>query len=81
MTLLRDVSAELIGMFVGDAGLSAAVLAVVALAAGLIEVGHVLPLVGGGVLLAGCLAVLVGAVRRAALRAVASAAARHPDTR
>lgn len=81
MTILKDVFAELIGMFVGDAMLSAAVLAVVALAALLIEVGHVLPLIGGGVLLVGCLAVLIGAVRRASLRAVASPAVRHPDAR
>jgi hypothetical protein len=74
MTILREVLAELIGMFVGDARLSAAILAVVVLAALLIEVGHVLPLIGGVVLLAGCLAVVVTSVRRGARRAAAQAA-------
>lgn len=69
MSLLKDVLAELFGMFLSDAWLSLAILAVVALAAALMNVGHVPPLIGGGALLFGCLAVLVGAVRRAAARA------------
>lgn len=69
MTILKEVLAELIGMFVGDARLSAAILAVVAGTALLIVVGRVEPLIGGGVLLLGCLFVLVAAVRHAALRA------------
>lgn len=69
MTILRDVLAELVGMFIGDARLSAAILAVVAATALLIEIGRVEPLIGGGVLLVGCLIVLLAAVRRAALRA------------
>lgn len=68
MTILKDVLAELFGMFVSDARLTAAVLAVVAVAAGLIGPGGVPPLIGGGVLLIGCLAVLLGAVARAARR-------------
>lgn len=56
MTILKDVFAELFGMFVGDARLSAAILVVVALAAGLIHLAGASPLIGGGVLLAGCLA-------------------------
>jgi hypothetical protein len=68
MTILQDVVAELIGMFVGDAGLSLAILAVVAVTAGLIEIAQIEPLVGGGVLLFGCLAVLIGAVHRGARR-------------
>lgn len=66
MTILRDVIAELLGMFVGDARLTAAVLIVVAVAAVLIDVGDLSPLLGGGVLLVGCLVVLMGAVLRAA---------------
>lgn len=69
MTILRDVLAELVSMFIGDARLSAAILAVVAATALLIEIGRVEPLIGGGVLLVGCLIVLLAAVRRAALRA------------
>jgi hypothetical protein len=68
MTILRDVLAELFGMFAGDVRLSVAILAVVALAALLIKLAHIDPLIGGGVLLLGCLAVVVEAVRRASLR-------------
>jgi hypothetical protein len=41
---------------------------VVATAAALIDLGDVPPLIGGGVLLVGCLVVLIGAVVRAARR-------------
>ncbi|MEQ8862254.1 MAG: hypothetical protein RIC54_02470 [Thalassobaculum sp.] len=68
MTILRDVLAELISMFVGDALLTATVLVVVGFAAALIDLGSVTPLVGGGVLLVGCLVVLASAVARAARR-------------
>lgn len=62
MTILKDVLAELFGMFVADARLTLAILGVVALAAGLIDVGGIAPLVGGAVLLAGCLGVMIAAV-------------------
>lgn len=68
MTILKDVLAELIGMFAADARLSAAVLVVVALSAALIDLAGVEPLLGGGLLLAGCLLLVVGSVRRAARR-------------
>lgn len=76
MTILKDVFAELFGMFVGDARLTAAVLVVVAIAAALIDLGGVSPLIGGGVLLVGCLIVLVSAVARAARRQKAAQASR-----
>lgn len=80
MTILKEVLAELFGMFVGDARLSVAILAVVALSALLVEVAHVEPLIGGGVLLLGCLAVVIEAVRRASLRAAeATPAERSAD--
>jgi len=63
MTILRDVLTELFGMFVSDARLTAAILAVVAIAAALIWFADV-TLLGGAVLLLGCLAVLVESVRR-----------------
>ncbi len=66
MTILKDVIAELFGMFVGDAPRSAAILFVVAGAAGLIDLAGASPIIGGTVLLAGCLAVMIGAVLRAA---------------
>ena len=68
MNLVRDVVGELISMFLGDARLSAGVVAVVALSALLIDVLGVEPLIGGAVLVVGCLAVLVGAVMSAARR-------------
>lgn len=66
MTILKDVLAELFGMFLGDARLSAAILVVVAVAAGVIRLAGAPPLLGGAILLAGCLAVMIGAVLRAA---------------
>ncbi|MBU0726679.1 MAG: hypothetical protein KJ904_05480 [Alphaproteobacteria bacterium] len=66
MTLLKDVLHELTGMFLGDARLSVAILLVVAVAAGLIELTVIEPLLAGGILLAGCLLVLLEAVRRRA---------------
>jgi hypothetical protein len=68
VSILKDVLAELLGMFMADARLTAAILAVVAMAAGLIDVAGVEPLIGGGVLLAGCLGVTIAAVLWAARR-------------
>lgn len=74
MTILKDVIAELVGMFLGDARLSATILIVVIVAAGVIDLAGAPPLIGGTLLLAGCLAVMIGAVLRAArARAKASA--------
>lgn len=50
MTILGDILAELIGMLLGDARLSAAILVVVAAAAALTDLAGAEPLVGGGVL-------------------------------
>jgi len=80
MTILKEVLAELIGMFIGDARLSVAILAVVAAVALLIEIGHIEPLIGGGVLLIGCLLVLLAAVRRASLRATNPMPVKQRDT-
>lgn len=66
MTILKDVLGELFGMFVSDARLTAAILVVVAFAAGLIDIAGVNPLIGGGVLLTGCLGVMIAAVLSAA---------------
>jgi len=64
MTILKEVIAELIGMFLGDAWLAVAVILVVALAAALIELAGIEPLAGGAALLLGCLTLLVESVRR-----------------
>ena len=62
MNILRDVAAELLKMFVGDAWLAVAILVVVALTGLLTESGAVPPLFGGAVLFLGCIVVLVVSV-------------------
>jgi len=64
--MLREIAGELAGMFAGDARLAAAILAIVAVAAALIDVAKLDPVLGGLALLGGCLALLVESVRRAA---------------
>jgi Flp pilus assembly protein TadB len=72
MTLLREIAGELIGMFMADARLTLAILALVALVAGLILALGVDPLLAGGALLVGCHLILVEAALREARR-------RRPD--
>ena len=64
MEIIKDVLAELFSMFVTDARLTLATLLLVALAAILIMVFHVEPLIGGGVLLIGCFAIVIEATIR-----------------
>jgi len=66
MSILKDVLSELFKMFVSDARLTAAILAVVAGTAVLTRGTSLSPLVGGLALLVGCIAVLIVAVRREA---------------
>ena len=68
MSILKDVLRELVGMFVADVRLTAAILAMVVVAALLIGATGLPALAGGGFLLVGCLAVLVRSVRREAVR-------------
>ncbi|EFI52885.1 MULTISPECIES: hypothetical protein [Bacteria] len=65
MSILVDVAKELLGMFLADARLATATLLLVAIVAALLA-GHVEPLLGGAVLLLGCLALLVEATVREA---------------
>lgn len=65
MSILVDVAKELFGMFLADAKLTAATLVLVAIVAALLA-GYVEPLVGGAVLLLGCLALLIEATVREA---------------
>lgn len=67
MTLFKDIAAELIGMFLGDARLSAAILAVVAVSAAVAKLADPGPL-PAAVLLGGALLVVVVAVRRSGRR-------------
>ena len=64
MTLLRDIAFELIGMFLADARLTSAILVLVGIVVGLRLGLGVEPLVGGGVLLIGCLVILVESAAR-----------------
>ena len=68
MSILAQVLKDLWGMFWADAWLSASILALVGLVAVLIGQGMLAPLNGGWLLLAGAVAILVGAVLRAAGR-------------
>ena len=64
MSLLKEVAAELIGMFFGDARLTIALLLLIAVAGALIELTGIDPLVGGIVLILGCPALLIANLRR-----------------
>ena len=64
MSLLKEVGAELIGMFFGDARLTIAILLLIAVAGALIELTGIAPLVGGIVLILGCPALLIASLRR-----------------
>jgi hypothetical protein len=64
MTMLEEFAAELIGMFVGEKRMTISVLAIVAATGSLVDFIGLDPLVGGAVLLFGCLILLVESVCR-----------------
>jgi hypothetical protein len=66
MSIMFEVAKELLGMFLADARLTMATLALVAIVGGLVIAMHADPLVGGSVLILGCLAILVEASVREA---------------
>lgn len=66
MTVLKELGAEVVGMFVGDLWLSLTLLGLVALCAALIHLASLDPLLGGGCLLVCCLGLLVSSILRAA---------------
>ena len=68
MNILKEVFLELFSMFVADARLTAAILATIVIAALLIDATRLPDLVGGVVLLVGCIAVLFLSVKREAAR-------------
>jgi hypothetical protein len=68
MSILIEVAKELLSMFLADARLTITTLILVALIAVLVVVMRIEPMFGGGLLLAGCLAILVEAVAREARR-------------
>jgi len=66
MTMLKELAAELVGMFVAEKRLAIAVLAIVAMTGLLVDLAGLNPLFGGAVLLFGCLMLLIESVCRAA---------------
>jgi hypothetical protein len=64
MSLLKEVGAELILMFFGDARLTIALLLLITVSGALIELTGIDPLVGGIVLILGCPALLIANLRR-----------------
>jgi Flp pilus assembly protein TadB len=66
MSMIRLVFRELIGMFVDDGSLAVLALLLIALITALVKLLALPPLVGGFLLLAGCLAILLQSTRRAA---------------
>ena len=66
MTVLKEVVAELIGMFAGEKRLTIAALTVVTISGCLVDFTDLDPLVGGTVVLFGCLILLVESVCRSA---------------
>lgn len=68
MKLARLVVKEIVGMFVDDGNLALLAVILVALITAGVKLLSLPPLAGGILLLAGCIAILVGSVRRAVPR-------------
>jgi hypothetical protein len=66
MSLIRLVAMEFFGMFVYDGNLALLSLVLVAAVAAAVKLLALPPLLGGVLLLVGCLAILLQSVRRAA---------------
>ncbi|MBZ9989712.1 hypothetical protein LB572_21675 [Mesorhizobium sp. BH1-1-5] len=66
MTMIRLVLKELVGMFVDDGSLALLALVLIALITAAVKLIALPPLIGGLLLLAGCLAILLQSARRAA---------------
>jgi hypothetical protein len=64
MSVLKEVAAELIGMFFGDAWMTLAVLLIIMVSGALIEFSGIDPLIGGSVLALGCPMLLLAKLRR-----------------
>ncbi|TPI72765.1 hypothetical protein [Mesorhizobium sp. B2-8-9] len=64
--MIRLVFKELVGMFVDDGNLALLALILIALVTAAVKFLGLPPLIGGFLLLAGCLAILLQSTRRAA---------------
>jgi hypothetical protein len=68
MNILRTAINELVGMFIDDGSLALFVLILILAITGAVKLLALPPLLGGVLLLVGCLAILVQSVHRAARR-------------
>ncbi len=68
MSIFLQVLKDLVGMFMADARMTTAILALVALVALLINKAVVAPLTGGWILLAGCVLLLIASALSAAVK-------------
>jgi hypothetical protein len=68
MTILRIIWEELIGMFIDDGALALFALALITTVSVAVKFAGLDPLVGGGLLLVGYLAILAESVHRFALK-------------
>ncbi|WP_217577069.1 hypothetical protein [Mesorhizobium sp. GbtcB19] len=66
MNMIRIVLKELVGMFVDDGSLALLALILIALVTAAVKLIAMPPLIGGFLLLVGCLAILLESARRAA---------------
>jgi hypothetical protein len=66
LTVVRLVAGELVGMFIDDGNLALLALVLIAAVTVAVKLLALPPLLGGAVLLVGCLMILVLSVRRAA---------------
>ena len=66
MTIARLVVKELVGMFIDDGNLALLALILIAAVTASVKLLAMPPLFGGGLLLVGCIAILIESVRRAA---------------
>ena len=68
MNTLSLIVKEFVGMFIDDGSLALFALLLIAAVSALVKLAAISPLLGGVLLLIGCLAILMESVRRAARR-------------
>lgn len=66
MKIIRTIAKEFFGMFVDDGSLALLALALVVIITAAVKLLALPPLLGGALLLIGCIAILLQSVRRAA---------------
>jgi len=71
MTMIRGILSGLIGLFIDDGSLALAILGLIAIVTVAVKVGWLPPLAGSLLLLAGCIALILESVYRAARRKLA----------